>query len=101
MKIRLILLLFCCSISFVFAQKKVTLNGYMKDANSGENLIGAVIKIPAFNLSSYANKYGFYSISIPQGEYAVEISYVGFNTLNDSLQIQEKQQKTFELFASE
>src|SRR5690606_611204 len=45
--------------------------------------------------------YGFYSISIPQGNYAVEISYVGFNTLRDSLQVHQNQQKTFELTSNE
>ena len=79
----------------------MTLSGYMKDGSSGENLIGAVIKIPELNLNSYSNKYGFYSISIPSGHYAVEISYVGFNTLRDSLHVLENQQKTFELTSSE
>ena len=73
----------------------------MKDGSSGENLIGAVIKIPELNINSYSNKYGFYSISIPQGNYAVEISYVGFNTLRDSLQVHQNQQKTFELTSNE
>src|SRR5690606_35710711 len=101
MRNHLILLIFCCSISFVFAQNKVILSGYMKDGSSGENLIGAVIKIPELNINSYSNKYGFYSITIPQGNYAVEISYVGFNTLRDSLQVHQNQQKTFELTSNE
>jgi len=101
MKNRLILLILCCSVSLVFGQKKVTLSGYMKDGNSGESLIGAVIKIPELNVNSYSNKYGFYSISVPEGDYALEISYIGFNTLRDSLHIHENQQKTFELISSE
>lgn len=101
MKNYLILLILCCSVSLVFGQKKVTLSGYLKDGNSGESLIGAVIKIPELNVSSYSNNYGFYSISIPEGDYGLEISYVGFNTLRDSLHIIENQQKTFELISSE
>ncbi len=49
------------------------------DSNTGETLIGANIYLkddPGKGTSS--NIYGFYSLTLPSGEYAVAISYLGY-----------------------
>ncbi len=92
--------LFILFFNFASGQDKVTLSGYIRDSNSGENLIGAVIRIQELNLSTYSNNYGFYSITVPTGKFAVDISYVGYAGRQDSLQIQSDLRKNFELSAS-
>lgn len=57
---------------------KYTLSGQISDRRSGEDLIAATIYIPELNLGATSNVYGFYSITIPEGNYAVRYSYVGF-----------------------
>jgi len=75
------LILFLVSHSnLAFSQEKVSISGYVKDANTGESLIAAVIRIPDLKLSGYTNNYGFYSISVPTGTYQVEVSFVGYQT---------------------
>jgi hypothetical protein len=76
-KIGLLLIILLGSLS-VTAQKKFTLNGYVKDSLSGESVIGATIAIDGKTISS--NQYGFYSMTLVEGEYDVLISHVSYLT---------------------
>jgi hypothetical protein len=67
-------------ISQVTESEKVTLNGYIKDADNGETLIGAAAFITEISAGATSNEYGFYAIDVPIGEYTVEYSYLGFET---------------------
>jgi hypothetical protein len=67
-----------CSIS-ALAQQKYTISGYVKDAKSGENLIGATISIKELQgKGAGTNAYGFYSITLPEGRYQITGQFVGF-----------------------
>jgi hypothetical protein len=57
-----------------YTQEKVTLNGYVKDAENGEELIGVTIYIPQLNAGAVTNAYGFYAITLPTGTYDVQYS---------------------------
>ncbi len=99
MSISLIMLLvFVCD--FASAQEKLTLSGYVRDANSGENLIAAVIRVRALNLSTYSNNYGFYSISLPEGKHEIEISYVGYATKEEEIEVNSSKRHNFELVSN-
>lgn len=63
----------------VVSQNKFTISGYVKD-QSGEELIGATIYIPQLKTGSVTNVYGFYSITIPEGIYQLDYSYIGYKT---------------------
>ena len=71
--ISLILFLFFLSVQ---AQKKFTLNGYVKDTTSGESVIAATIAIDGKSVTS--NQYGFYSVTLEEGEYDVLVSHVSY-----------------------
>lgn len=60
------------------AQEKVTLNGYVKDADNGEELLGVTIYIPALKAGTITNDYGFYAVTVPRGTYEVHYSYIGY-----------------------
>lgn len=60
------------------AQDKFTLSGYVKDSLSGENLIGASVAVTGKGKGVNANNYGFYSLTLPAGEYILLISYAGY-----------------------
>jgi hypothetical protein len=67
--------------SFSFAQSpKFTLSGYLKDSLSSETIIGATISINGQGKGVNSNQYGFYSITLPQGEYELTITHVGYAT---------------------
>ena len=66
-------LLICIPAS---AQKKFTVSGNVKDAATGEILIGATITLNKTSTSS--NNYGFYSLNAPGGNYILAVTYVGY-----------------------
>ncbi|MBI3135365.1 MAG: TonB-dependent receptor [Bacteroidetes bacterium] len=76
MKLILFTLLSLTSL-FAAAQTKYTVSGYVKDAETGEALIGARVFVPALSVGAIANTYGFYSLTLPQGVHEVVFSFVG------------------------
>src|SRR5215217_4800619 len=70
-----------------FAQKKVTLSGYIRDSKSSETLISATVALPEIGIGAQTNTYGFYSISAPPGKYAVVFAYAGYATRTDTIDL--------------
>jgi len=64
----------------VFAQgrDKFTLSGYVKDAASGEYLIGATVYLKELQKGAFTNQYGYYSITVDKGEYSLIASFIGY-----------------------
>ncbi|WKK56936.1 TonB-dependent receptor [Sphingobacterium sp. BN32] len=91
------LLVCLLSVLSTFGQEKITLSGIIKDVNSGETLIGALIRIQDANVSGYSNNYGFYSITLPAGEHLIEVSYIGYNGISQSITLTENRKLDFEL----
>jgi len=84
--------LFCLLLIFTslpsFAQKKFTISGNIKDAATGEVLIGATIRIKELSQNGAAtNSYGFYSLSATEGGYTLLISYVGYITVSKQVSL--------------
>ena len=57
---------------------RYTISGHIKDAGTGEELIGAAILVTELNRGTVTNVYGFYSLSLPPGFYHIRISYIGY-----------------------
>jgi len=86
------------SLSFAFAQKNYTLSGVVKSSATGETLIGASVKIVGLaQIGASTNSYGFYSLNLPEGNYKVEVSYVGYTTLAKDLAIKANAKQDFSL----
>ena len=83
--------------SAVFAQEKFTLSGTIADESSNETLIGANVYIKELQKAVSANEYGFYSISLAAGTYTVQISYVSFNTKEETVVLNSNVRKNFTL----
>jgi hypothetical protein len=63
------------------AQKRYTISGTIKDAATGETLIGATVRIKELSsVGTATNNYGFYSLSAPNGEYTLLFTYIGYET---------------------
>lgn len=62
------------------SQTKYTISGYIKDASNGEMLIGAAIYFPVLKTGKVTNEYGFFSLSISEGEYECTITYLGYKS---------------------
>jgi len=73
----------------LFAQQKYTLSGTVRDASTGETLIGATVKLQNADHSfgKAANDYGFYSLSGEGGEYTMTVSYAGYLTYRKQISL--------------
>jgi hypothetical protein len=80
------------------AQTKYTINGHVKDKKTGEVLIGVVIKIKELPTVGVAtNVYGFYSISLPEGNYTITCIYLGYVPLDTAIVLDRNIRLTMEL----
>jgi len=95
----LLLLLFCLPATlFGQTSDKFTLSGTIKDASNGEDLIGATILIKEIpNTGAFSNEYGFYSLTLPAGEYTVMVRYVGYDMLEETIVLDDNKKLSFEL----
>ena len=96
-----LLLLFLVTVPLVQAQEKFTLSGTISDASSNETLIGASVFIVEANIAVAANEYGFYSVSLPGGTYTVQISFVSFGTLQETVELNRDIRQNFQLTPGE
>jgi hypothetical protein len=70
------------------AQDKVVLSGTVKDNQTGESIIKAIIRVKELpNIGVFSNEYGFYSISLAKGNYTISVSQVGYEMYNNKIQI--------------
>lgn len=76
-------------VSTVFAQSKFTLSGNMVDASTGENMNGVVLTIKNTTYSALTNSYGFYSLTIPEGDYTVDVHFMGYRDQSFAVKLHE------------
>ena len=96
----LILLLLLLFSTQVFSQETYTLNGVITDASSNETLIGVNLIVPEAKTGVVTNDYGYYSIKLPEGEYQIEISYLGYQSIQRTIQLDSDKKLDFELTES-
>ena len=89
----LALILVCAS---AHAQKR-TISGYVMDAASKETLIGATIVDKNSGKGCATNSYGFYTLTLNQGQVDLQVSYVGYTQQNQSLDLKENINLNFAL----
>lgn len=92
------LILFLISSFYVFSQQKFTLSGTVSEASSNETMIGVTIAIPNLNTGVTTNEYGFFSITLPEGEYLLQISYLGFKDQAQNIILRENSKANFLMF---
>lgn len=88
-------LLYVCSASLLLAQSKFTVSGTVANKANNETLIGATIIIPETNTSVITNSYGFYSITLPKGDYTIIISYTGFDNVEEKISLTQDTKRNF------
>ena len=96
-KIQFLLLLFFVTTSGAIAQTKYTISGYAKDLQNGETLIGATITVKGLVRGITSNQYGFYSITLDQGNYQLICSYAGYQPKSLLVNLEADLQVNFDL----
>lgn len=79
----------------VFAQQNFTISGHVKCAETGEALIGSTIFVQELTTGTITNLYGFYSITLAEGNYQLRFSYMGYE--NENIKLNLKKNVTFDL----
>lgn len=74
----IVLLLLLVFPNLIEAQTKHTLSGYVKDAATGEFLPGANVYLKEIMQGTSTNSYGFYSLTVPSGNYTLGVSFMGY-----------------------
>ncbi len=83
----LFVLLFTFLSPTALLAQKVTLSGYMRDASTGESIVGGTVYIKEAGQDAQSNNYGFYSVSVPPGKYTVAFSFVGYKPLLQAIDL--------------
>lgn len=81
--------------------KKHTINGYLRDSETGEELIGGTVFVSPMNVGVYSNEYGFYSLTVPEGNYQITFSYLGYNDTLKEVQLSGSQRIDVDLALDE
>jgi hypothetical protein len=89
----LLLIFLSFAVLSAFGQKTYTISGTIKDKATGEQLIGANIRIKELPQNGTAtNGYGFYSLSAPKGEYTLLFTYIGYETISQHVSLAKNQE---------
>ncbi|QQX75714.1 MULTISPECIES: TonB-dependent receptor [Aequorivita] len=84
--------------SFIaFGQEKYTISGTISEADTGETLIGVNVIIPSLQTGTVTNQYGYYSITLPKGDYEIVYSSIGFATQKLEISLFENTKKDLAL----
>lgn len=72
---------------YSIAQEKYTITGVVKDANSGETLIGVSVFQKQISKGTSTNEYGFFSFTLDKGKHEIEFSYLGYNNFKTTIDL--------------
>lgn len=70
--------------------RKASLRGYLRDAETGEALIGATVSESGTDNGTVSNRYGYYSLTLAEGSHIIKASILGYTSIEDTLVIQRK-----------
>lgn len=92
-----VIVLCLATCATALGQAKFVLNGYIRDTDNGEALIGATIFIKEIDNGSVSNVYGFYSITLSPGTYTLMFNYLGYQPISKTIALDQNTQLDIEL----
>ncbi|MDR4988030.1 MAG: TonB-dependent receptor [Bacteroidales bacterium] len=98
----MMLVLFCCPLCLSAEAnqdpaKRHTVSGFIYEQGSRETLIGATVFVRSFNQGTVSNNYGFYSLTLPAGSVEIIFSYVGYQPVAVTLDLDKNVELDIEL----
>lgn len=96
--IRHMYLFLLISMPAMLTAQKVTISGNIRDASTGEDLIGAtILAAPLQGVGTFSNEYGFFSLTLPPSSYTIQVRYAGYRLYEQEVDLQISQRLTIEL----
>ena len=77
--------------------RHITISGYIREKSSGEVLIGANVYASGTAYGTNTNSYGFYSLTLPEGSYVLDYSFLGFREIKEELDLKSDQRISKEM----
>ncbi|MBD41509.1 MAG: hypothetical protein CMC66_03835 [Flavobacteriaceae bacterium] len=100
MKVRkIIFLVLILNFSFIYTQNSFTISGYVQDSNNNELIIGASVIVKELQIGTVTNNYGFFSLTLVEGDYNLIFQSLGFE--NQSLNLSLDKNTSFNIFLNE
>ncbi len=93
----LLLLLCLFLVPGLLQAQKYTLSGLVKDALTGEEIIGGTVLIKGTTTGTATNAYGFYSLTLNEGTYTITYRYIGYTTIEKTVVLTQNQKIDIEL----
>ena len=90
-------LLFLFSSVLCAQDETFTVSGYVHDALTGEYLIGANVYEKESLKGTTTNTYGFFSLTLPAGEYTLVSSFLGYREFEEKIQLDQNLSRKIEL----
>jgi len=92
-----VLLFFSIGVVQAQTEEKFTLSGHVRDADTGEELINASLYVQELKTGNVTNVYGYYSITLPEGNYNMTYSYLGYEDQTVQISLVSDVRKDIEL----
>ena len=89
MKRYILILVSLLALGLEAQSQKHTISGYVQDAASGEQLLGVNVIWQDQLQGTTTNTYGFYSLTLPEGEVEIVFSYIGFDKVVKKINLQD------------
>ncbi|MEX0780221.1 MAG: TonB-dependent receptor [Balneolales bacterium] len=84
--------------SLQIQNQRHTISGTITDKNTGESLIGVTVRVlQAEGTGAATNAYGFYSMTLPERNYTLVFSYIGYQQQTRSVTLDENKRINIEL----
>ena len=72
---------------YLLSQHKYTISGYVQEEATGETLIGVNIFDKKTSKGTTSNEYGFYSMTIEEGDYNIVYSFIGLESITKKVNL--------------
>lgn len=63
-----------------YVMRTYTINGVLKDNDTGEHIIGASIQVVGTSLGTSTNGYGYYSLTLNEGLHTLRFTHIGYSS---------------------
>jgi len=80
---------------------RFSINGKIRDAHSGEALMGATIFVRELKTGAVSDFYGNYSLTLNEGNYTLVFSYIGYSTIEKKIELSKDLKVSLELTPTE
>ena len=87
------------SVQLLSQNNMFTLSGGIRDKDSGEDILYGAVMVKGTSESTSSNEYGFYSLTLPEGTYTIQFSYMGYHSKEEIVELTQDTRLEVELIS--